>query len=114
MNEREAVLLLQNPLIAGRVLQLRKVAVNLWQVEAEAMLLGGTRRLAASRDRATLTTGVRPSLGRGQSTGRTTRIQAACLAHAGKSERDGEAEAEADRQGLQHGRKLSLANNYRG
>jgi len=80
VNEREAVLLLQYPLIIGGVLKLRQVAVNLWQVEAEAVLLGGARRLAASRDIPTLTTGVRPPLGRGQSTGRATRIQAACLA----------------------------------
>ena len=63
--------------------------MNLGHVETEAVLLGGARRLAASRDRATLTTGVRPSLGRGQSTGRAIRIQPARLAHAGKSESDG-------------------------
>src|SRR5262249_42871134 len=110
-DEAEVVLLLQNPLIAAGVLNLRQAAVKLRQVEIEAALLGGARRLATGRI-GTLTTGVRSPLGRGQSTGRAIRIQPARLAHAAHSESDGKAEAQ--HQGLQHGRKLSLANNDRG
>ena len=50
----------------------------------------------------------RATLGRGQTTGRTTTIMTACHAHAAKPKSDGKAEAQ--RQGLQHGRILSLAN----
>ena len=47
VHEAAVVLLLQDPLIAARVLELRQVAVNLRQVETEAVLLGGTGDCAA-------------------------------------------------------------------
>src|ERR1700733_9374584 len=71
LNQAEAVLLLQHPLVAGVVLKLRQVAMDLRQVEAEVMLRGA-RRLAAGRN--ALTTGIRSALGRCQSTGRAIRI----------------------------------------
>jgi hypothetical protein len=71
LDQAEAVLLLQHPLVAGVVLDLRQAAMNLRQVEAEVML-GGARRLAASRN--ALTTGIWSALGRCQSTGRAIRI----------------------------------------
>ena len=109
---REAVLLLQDPLVAARVDELRKVAVDLRHMEAEAVLLLGAHGAVSHPAAAPWPRGIHTALGRGQATGRAIVIMPACHAHAAESKSEGEAKAE--RQGLQHGRKRSLANINRG
>ena len=90
-------------------LAVQAVEVAAQPAEQAALLAAtGVAHIAASRDRA-LGAGDRAALGRGQTTGGATVISMpARHAHAAKPKSDGEAEAQS--QGLQHGRILSLAN----